>query len=292
VEDEVEEEKTRIVTNYEDQLQQNKPANLSRKKLYTTAGVVLIIILALSIYLFTGKNNGEQEQDNHKEVKVKYSSLLVNSEPSGAVVYLNGNPRDVTPCTIDSLTAGRYSIVLKRKGYNDWDNTDYKLDTGRNNLNITLKQIVVKKAEAHLTLNSVPAANIYIDGKKVLSNSNETIRNLVTAGEHRIKFVHPKFGTKEISVNLSKNQDKELTCYFQQQVNIQSLSNTGDPIWGMIYLNGKNTDKTTPGDLNLGPGNYKITVKKTGYRTVEDDVPLTISPTFEPKTHTLVFHFR
>ena len=163
---------------------------------------------------------------------------------------------------------------------------------GRNELNIKLQAAKVQEAKATLTLSSVPAASIYIDGSRVLSDSDEKIRNSVPSGKHTIKFTHPEFGSKIVSVNVSGSQSKELTCYFQQLVNIQSLSSSGDPIWGVIYLNGKSTDKTTPGDLNLGPGSHKITVKKTGYSTVENDIQLTVSPTLEPKTHSLVFHFK
>ena len=102
----------------------------------------------------------------------------------------------------------------------------------------------------------------------------------------------PRVGNPVDRVDLKKNQDKQLSCYFEQQVNIQSLNNAGDPIWGMIYLNGVNTNKTTPGDLSLGPGNYKISVKKTGYETVENDVQLNITPSADRKSHSLVFHFK
>jgi hypothetical protein len=165
------------------------------------------------------------------------------------------------------------------------------VNEGQNEVNIKMEPIITVE-KAYVTLKSVPASDIYIDGNKIVSNSAEQIRNSVSTGKHTIKFVNAEYGTKSVTVDLNSKQNKQITCYFQQQVNIQSLSNTGDPIWGMIYLNGNSTDKTTPGDLNLGPGTYKITVKKTGYKTAENDVQLTIAPTFEPKSHSLVFHFK
>jgi uncharacterized membrane protein len=197
-----------------------------------------------------------------------------------------------TPFVRDSLPLAKYSISLKLDGYKDWENAGVQLDSGKNEFTVNMEPKAIIPANAALTLNSVPASSIYIDGRRVLDNSLEVLRNTVTAGKHTIKFVHPEFGSKETYVDLGKNQDKKITCYFQQQVNIQSLSSTGDPIWGMIYVNGKSTDKTTPGDLNLGPGTYNITVKKTGYTTAEADVHLVITPAFEPKTHSLVFHFK
>ncbi len=293
-----EEEKTRIMSRYEEPAGENKPAaSPDRKKIYIGGAALIIVVLIISIYFITG-NKEEKIKDGKGSVlienqkKIIPASLSVNSDPAGAAVFINGKKEGTTPYSLDSLAIARYSIMLKLAGYDDWQDAGYLVDTGRNELNIKLQAAKVQEAKATLTLSSVPAASIYIDGSRVLSDSDEKIRNSVPSGKHTIKFTHPEFGSKIVSVNVSGSQSKELTCYFQQLVNIQSLSSSGDPIWGVIYLNGKSTDKTTPGDLNLGPGSYKITVKKTGYSTVENDIQLTVSPTLEPKTHSLVFHFK
>lgn len=289
-----EEEKTRIMTRYE-QPEETRPKP-DRKKIYIAGAAFIILLLIISIYFATGKK-GEDIKDDAGSTKIENTkkiipaSLSINSDPAGASVYINGKSEGKTPLSRDSLTIARYSLMLKLAGYQDWHDAGYMVNPGQNEVNIKMEPVTVAE-KASLTLNSIPAADIYIDGSKVSSNSAEPVRNNVTAGKHTVKFVHPEYGTKSVTVDLNSRQDKQITCYFQQQVNIQSLSNTGDPIWGMIYLNGNSTDKTTPGDLNLGPGTYKITVKKTGYKTAENDVQLTIAPAFEPKTHSLVFHFK
>ena len=292
-----EEEKTRIMSRYEEPAKENKsPAPSGRKKIYIGGAALIIIVLIISIYFITSSKEEIIKDGKGSELitnqKVIPASLSVNSDPAGASVFINGKKEGTTPYSLDSLSTARYSIMLKLTGYDDWQEAGYLINTGKNELNIKLQAAKVPEAKATLTLSSVPAASIYIDGSRVLSDSNEKIRNSVASGKHTIKFTHPEFGTKIVSINVGDNQSKELTCYFQQQVNIQSLSSSGDPIWGMIYLNGQSTDKTTPGDLNLGPGTYKITVKKTGYSTVENDIQLTVSPSLEPKTHSLVFHFK
>jgi len=292
-----EEEKTRIMSRYEEPAKENiSPAPSGRKKIYIGGAALIIIVLIISIYFITSSKEEIIKDGKGSELitnqKVIPASLSVNSDPAGASVFINGKKEGTTPYSLDSLSTARYSIMLKLTGYDDWQDAGYLINTGKNELNIKLQAAKVPEAKATLTLSSVPAASIYIDGSRVLSDSNEKIRNSVASGKHTIKFTHPEFGTKIVSINVGDNQSKELTCYFQQQVNIQSLSSSGDPIWGMIYLNGQSTDKTTPGDLNLGPGTYKITVKKTGYSTVENDIQLTVSPSLEPKTHSLVFHFK
>ena len=284
------EEKTRIITSYETEKETAKAGKPPVRKMYIYGAGILAIAIILAAFFIT-RNNGV-DPIPPKIVKFVPVNLSINSVPDGALVYLNGMAEGKTPFQRDSLPLAKYSVALKLEGYKDWENPGVQLDSGNNELNVQLEPVVIPKAKATLILNSIPASSIYIDGSRVLNNSSEILRNTVTAGKHTVKFVHPEFGTKRVNVDLGKNQNKKITCYFQQQVNIQSLSSTGDPIWGVIYINGKNTDKTTPGDLKLGPGTYQITVKKTGYKTVEDEVRLTVNPTFEPRSHSLVFHFK
>ncbi len=291
-----EEEKTRIISKYEPTEAEVSGTNPNRKKIYLSGAALFIIILFFSIYFITGNKSNDLKKppDTTKIENVKKiipASLSVKSDPPGAWVYINGKAQGKTPYFMDSVATARYSIQLVLAGYDEWKDQNYMVNSGLNEINIKLQRITVTST-ATLVLTSIPASSIFIDGKKVLSNSDETIRNNVAVGKHTIKFVHPQFGTKSVTISLSNNATKEITCHFQQQVNIQSLNNAGDPIWGMIYLNGVSTDKTTPGDLTLGPGSYKISVKKTGYKTVENDVQLNIEPTLESKTHSLVFHFK
>ncbi|MDR2181461.1 MAG: PEGA domain-containing protein, partial [Treponema sp.] len=43
--------------------------------------------------------------------------LYVNSEPSGAQVFINGIERGKTPFTLDTLRAGEYSVRVVKEGY-------------------------------------------------------------------------------------------------------------------------------------------------------------------------------
>ncbi|MDO8549596.1 MAG: PEGA domain-containing protein, partial [Ignavibacteria bacterium] len=85
---------------------------------------------------------------------------------------------------------------------------------------------------------------------------------------------------------------KEFNCYFKQQVNILSLNETGDSFWGNIFVNGNNTGIPTPGNIILEAGSHKITVKKTGYTTVENEILVKIDPSLKEESLSLVFHLR
>jgi len=43
--------------------------------------------------------------------------LQINSDPAGALVYLNGEEVGRTPCTVDFTWYGRYDLAVRREGY-------------------------------------------------------------------------------------------------------------------------------------------------------------------------------
>jgi eukaryotic-like serine/threonine-protein kinase len=270
-----------------------------RKILIYWIPALLIIVLAVVIYFSTGSEPAEEitamddKTDSKNILNVADDALKViltiNSTPPAADVYINGNKSGTTPFYNNELEALTYSVMLKKPGYEQYSK-DLSLKAGANGFDITLKP-VAEAAVSTLILNSVPPADIYIDNKS-LGTSVKEIRNTVKAGSYNIKFIHPQYGTKNTSITLKEGQSRSLTCYFEHQVNIQSLNKSGEAFWGTVYINGTNTNLTTPVDLHLGPGKYEITVKKAGYKTVENDVVLSITPGFERKSHPIVFHFQ
>ncbi|MDD1708664.1 MAG: PEGA domain-containing protein, partial [Methanoregulaceae archaeon] len=49
--------------------------------------------------------------------------ISVISAPSQAEVYLNNAFKGLTPITLDSLTPGSYTVLVKLSGYQDWQAT-------------------------------------------------------------------------------------------------------------------------------------------------------------------------
>ncbi len=235
--------------------------------------------------------NDKDSVINQTRDVIKFAKISIDSNPLGAKVIIDNQLVGKTPFFKDSLRIKNYSIALKMDGYKDWIESDFRMMTGDNNITANLTPVILK-ANSALILNAIPKATIYVDNNKIASNTNETIRNYVSPGKHKVKFINSEFGSKDIVLNVGNNQSKTITCYFRQQINIQSLNINGDAFWGTIYINGINTGKTTPGDTLLGQGKYKITVKKTGYKTVENDAVINIVPSFELKTHSLVFHLK
>ena len=118
-----------------------------------------------------------------------------------------------------------------------------------------------------------PSGSILIDGvlRSGSGGSRSTLE--VEVGKRTITFEHPRYGRKTLSVSLNPGERMIYTCYFEQSVSVNSQP------WGVIVIDGKDTEYTTPKELVLGPGRHRINVTKTGYETVGGEKELTIEPT-------------
>lgn len=293
-EEETGDDKTRLVL--DNTSVKEYAADKSRKKkiIIGTSMVIALCIVIVSLFIFfQGKEDEIKPQTNNTSkpgtIEDFPHNLFITTDPVGATVLLNGKNVGVTPYFKDSLKLTNYSVTLSLAGYEKWSDPKYSLKTGANTIDAKLKPIVERESGL-LILKMEPAGAIFVDNKKYTTDNNGMIRVQVSAGTHNVLFDHPAYGKKKTTVNVESNQSKELTCYFRQRLNIQSLNKNGDAFWGMIHINDINTGKTTPGDTLLGPGTYNITVKKLGYRTVEGDQVVTISPVFDFRTRSMVFH--
>jgi serine/threonine protein kinase len=85
-----------------------------RKRLFpmVLAAIVILAAAAGLIYFMTGKSTPPE----NKPLAV----LKVESDPSGANVFLNDSLKGQTPLTID-LPLGKYEIRLSRQNFNEWE---------------------------------------------------------------------------------------------------------------------------------------------------------------------------
>lgn len=289
-------EKTRVITS---EVVPSVSKSFPKKYFVIPASLLVIFMVSYFILFNKGTQSVAENSDgkktvlnnnNEKVVRPAFSRLSITSTPLGASVFIKEKMVGKTPYMQDSLQPGMYSIAMKMDGYESWKSSEYKLIPGENPLNIKLKQVPsVPTATSTLILKTDLPASIYIDGAREASSSKLLTKTELPAGRHTLKFEHPEYGVKELTVNTALNQRKEITVFYQQKVNIQSLNTKDEPFWGTIYINNKTVGET-PYNLNLLPGKYEITVKKTGYKTREDIITLDIKPLVESMTHYLVFH--
>jgi len=273
----------------------------------------LIIFIIVKNINFTPNDSSPDQVINNSNDTTKidtiesFATLDITSYPVGAKLYLNGKKIGESSLIFDSLKMGYYTIKIVKENY-----IDFNLNFAINNLDTTIfineilapisKVINTKKVNtkvidkkiinSKLTLQIKPAGNIYLNDKLIATNTSDKIIESLIPGKHKIKFEHPDYGEKIVNISLKEAERTNYTCYFQQDLNIQTLNESGEAIWASIFLNDNSTDFYTPKVIALGPGTYKVYVSKTGFETIEEPKTITIEPSFSEEDIPMVFHLK
>jgi Zn-dependent protease len=103
-------------------------------------------------------------------------TMIIESIPSGASVYIDGSLKGTTPFTSNTITAGDHTVTLKMTGYADFPSTATIPSGGEFHEIYTMSCNI-------LSVSSVPSgASLYIDGS-LIGTTPQTIR-AIPAGDH------------------------------------------------------------------------------------------------------------
>ncbi len=78
----------------------------------------------------------------------EYASLVVKSEPSGCVVYLNGTKNGLSPTRLELLPPGRHTVKLTLAGYKDYVRTVTLREGREKSIMANMKKIEYKNQAA------------------------------------------------------------------------------------------------------------------------------------------------
>lgn len=102
-----------------------------------------------------------------------YSTLLISSEPSGAVVILDDSIRGVSPVSISGVDTGMHSITLKKKGFY-LKKIELRIDSAQKKE----LQFALQQPSKLFIITEPSGATLYINQKSVGNSpfSNEQIK--------------------------------------------------------------------------------------------------------------------
>jgi hypothetical protein len=143
--------------------------------------------------------------------QVQYGWISVDSQPTGAQIYFNGNYRGLAPLTINSVWPGSYTIRAEMSGYHSYTTTTTVSSGMQSNVFCPLSPM---DTPGSLYVTSTPSnANIYLDtvykGHTPMTISNIAsgthILEVDTAGYYDWKSTVdvPAGGTRTISATLN-----------------------------------------------------------------------------------------
>ena len=183
--------------------------------------------------IFLSKGESKEKFVKMYRIGEQKTMITVKSDPDGAVLYINDKKvQAATPTIVNDIPVGTDIVVrVEKHGYFPYEENIGKVPANMNKeVSVILKpknnsspqqSSKSKKTDsstsksidtgepAFLTINSMPWANIYIDGK--LIGSTPISKHKLSSGSHKIQFKNPKSGIdKTIPVELKSGETKRL----------------------------------------------------------------------------------
>lgn len=244
-------------------------------------------------------------------------TLRITSTPSEATVYVDGERAGQTPYEDATRPAGTVSVRVEKDGHAVWEQQAVAVTAGETR-EVAAALLATADAEpdppepspepvASVTLRATatPGGTVAVGEQQ----AEGTGRFELTPGTHTIRFSHPQYGTADSTLTVAANSSHELTAYFEQEVNVNT-----DGAWAGLWINGELSDRTTPQQLTLGPGEHTVRARidrtdalyvDGGLHRVESageersreeftgtSQTIRVAPTFRPTRHVLVFRVR
>jgi len=254
-------------TVYLNQIEQSGVTPLSLKDLQP--GIYQIEVV-LAQYLPASRQEEVREleyRDIHLELTPNYGQVEVSSTPSGAIVYLDGQQRGVTPFSA-RLDAGVYPLRLVQPLFYD------EADT----LRIEPGSPFVRSYELRPRFGTVevtsdpPGASVAVGG--VVWGVTPLSRAQVFSGRHIVEVELEGFPRQERAVDVRDAQTHEL--YVDLSSTVGLLSALSDPPGAAVTIkeSGQQLGPTPLRDMPLKPGTYTLVFSLPNHDAVERTVPV------------------
>ena len=196
----------------------------------------------------------------------KKGSFIVISNPTNAVIYIQGKKSGRTPCTITELKPGNYTIELVLDDYQTWSE---KADIVPGE-EITMEAELQEKPGS-ISIKSKPSdAKIFIDGNEA-GSTPKTI-NDIKSGTHNVKLMMEGYGDWSENVEVKSNKESGLVAVFQEMAG--SISIKSIPSEAMIHIDGSEVGSTPAIVNDLSPGTHTVNILKDGYNVWSQSVKI------------------
>ncbi len=204
---------------------------------------------------------------NLKLNEVSNAGLMIESDPAGADVYLDGVKLGQTPISA-FYPPGTYPVRIIKEGFITIENQNLTVTTPQTRKKYTLEENV-----GHITINSYETAKVYINDTEYPNTKNiKLLPQLLT-----IKVSMPKAEALEKQVILKRNDSLSIDMYPDTEMGSIQVAIT--PFDAQIELTGDADEHFTAIGMkifkDIPVGNYTIKISAEGYSTVTKTVTLT-----------------
>jgi WD40 repeat protein len=239
-------------------------------------------------YILVVKTEGYKDYKESIEIKAGVTSyytisltpekgtLLINSNPDKAIVYLNGIERGLTPLKIEELpvskaeSIGKYNVRIAKEDYYEKEIT-VSVESGI----INEMRVELLPKPGNVKLKTTPEYAYVEFGEKKEVAKGEILFTEVEAGQQLFRIYSPGYKSTEKLITVLPNRTVEHNIVLEPLTEIIKIQS--NPSEATIYIGGKDRGKT-PFEENLAlsvvAGKYNIKITKEGYETIEDVVEI------------------
>ncbi|MBP5584730.1 MAG: PEGA domain-containing protein [Lentisphaeria bacterium] len=215
-----------------------------------------------------------RQVEAHVALVPENATVIIDSEPTGAHVQMNGKEIGDTPVLLPDLALGSYSATVQMTGYTRRD-ISWKVQNGRP---ILIKVPLMNNIGTLSLVSDPDAAEIEIDGQ---SYGSTPFRDFLEQGQHRIRLT--KNGYKPYEKIVTVNRDETTDVEARMETLPGSLSLESVPTGAALFINGIDYGVTPYKRDVIEAGDYTIRLTMDGYDSLEQTI--TVHPG-EPMSRT------
>jgi hypothetical protein len=195
-------------------------------------------------------------------------TLVVNSSPQGAQVYVDGRYVGNTPLRI-GINPGRTDIEVRLDGYETY-RTSVVVNPGQTvTINAALNP---SRRTGVLSVNSSPSgADVYIDNQRVGRTPYSAQLN---EGTYDVRVSLPGYADYRTTVRVERNQETRINA---QLVPLRAQLTISANVEARVFVDGQEVGSVGPGGavrFEVDPGRHQVVLLAPGYRVFVTEVSL------------------
>jgi hypothetical protein len=199
-------------------------------------------------------------------LSIKQTWLVITSEPAGAEVLIDGQPRGKTPFRFQAEGLRTYQVGLRSIGYLPEDRVVELTKAGTTTLEIPLRRY------GEVLVESVPpGAEIYIDGE-FQGRTPENFR--LSEGDHT--FVLRRAGSREYSQEIQVEAGRPLNLRAELIPDEGKLTVLGLPDGTEVTIDGKPLGIAPIEDAQLEVGPHWLHYQSEGYEPLKNPILVSV----------------
>ena len=190
--------------------------------------------------------------------------LVIQTDPPGANVSVDGRRAGVSPYGGKGLTPGKHKVRVDKEGYETWEGEVTVIAEKDVEVPVALK---LKGGEL-LVQSEPPGAKAYLTGKEIGDTPIKV--SGITPGVYELRVIKGGYAPHEAQVKIVGGRSETVRVSLSKSVG--SLLLRTEPAGANVYIDGKLAGVSPLRSEELTPGIHRVQVSKEAYETQEKEV--------------------